>query len=325
MIVPQFWAEARRQRREGRKQVTVRRFGWSDASELDAQAMADRRADEALELAWVDKKVPRREQKVPYNGADGLPIREQIVSRHGDVIVTRNSYGARCLNTPDACFVDIDYDEPQAPWLKAVLVVAVLVGVAGGWARGSMLVGFIAGLVALIVGTFVRGRFVHRRESDLAAQRRPRAIERVRVFMRVHPTWAVRVYDTPNGLRLLFTHDVFDPTSNVVRDLFDAVGADRAYVWMCTHQRCFRARLTAKPWRIGIDDPLRPRPGVWPVSPERLPERERWLAVYDATAHGWAACRFAESIGGNAIHAKVAPVLDLHDLESGALMQRPLA
>lgn len=325
MIVPAFWAEARRQRREGGRQVTVRRFGWSDVSDADARAMADRRADEALELAWVDKKVPRREHKVPYNGAEGLPIREQIVARHGDVVVTRNSYGARCLNTPDVCFVDIDYDEPQAPWLKAVFVVALVAGVAGGWARGSMLVGVGAAFVALVVGAIVRGWFARRRESALAATRRPRALERVRAFMRARSTWAVRVYDTPNGLRLLFTHDVFDATSAAVRELFDAVGADRAYVWMCTHQRCFRARLTAKPWRIGIVDHLRPRPGVWPVKPDRLPERERWLAMYDAKAQAWAACRFAEAIGSGAIHAKVAPVLDLHDLESGALTQRPIA
>jgi len=36
-----------------------------------------------------------------------VPIREEIVSRHGDTIITRNSYGARCLNTPNALFADI--------------------------------------------------------------------------------------------------------------------------------------------------------------------------------------------------------------------------
>jgi hypothetical protein len=325
MIVPQYWAEARRQRREEGRQVTVRRFGWSDVSEADAQVMADRRADEALAQAWVDKKVVRREQKVPYNGADGLPIREQIVARLGDIVVTRNSYGARCLNTPDVCFVDIDYVEHLVPWLASVFGVAVSAGVAAGWASRSWLLGLAVFVGVAIAATIVRGWFVQRREAELAAQRRPRALERVRAFMRSRDGWAVRVYDTPNGLRLLVTHDVFDPAGAVVREIFDAVGADKAYVWMCTHQRCFRARLTAKPWRIGIDDPLRPRPGVWPVAPDRLPERERWLAAYDTKAQAHAACRFAEAIGSGVIHPKVAPVLDLHDFESGALTQRPLA
>jgi hypothetical protein len=325
VIVPAFWAEARRQRREGARQVTVRRFGWSDVGDADAQAMADARADEALALAWVDKKVLRREHKVPYDGADGLPIREQIVSRQGEVVITRNSYGARCLNTPDVGFVDIDYDDPYTPLPRAVVVVPLLMGAAAGFARGSILVGLAVVVVLLILGAFGWGYLVRRRRGPEGAQRRPLAIERVRAFMLERPSWGLRIYDTPNGLRLLVTHDVLDPTSAAVRELFDAVVADQAYARMCVHQRCFRARLTAKPWRIGIGDHLRPRPGVWPVSTDRLPERERWLAAYDMKAQGWAACRFAEAIGSGAIHAKVAPVLDLHDLESGALTQRPIA
>ena len=41
MIVPQYWAEARRRHRDSKRQITVRRFGWSDVSERDAQIMAD--------------------------------------------------------------------------------------------------------------------------------------------------------------------------------------------------------------------------------------------------------------------------------------------
>src|SRR6185503_20645092 len=33
MIVPQYWAEARRRHRDIKRQITVRRFGWSDVSE----------------------------------------------------------------------------------------------------------------------------------------------------------------------------------------------------------------------------------------------------------------------------------------------------
>jgi hypothetical protein len=38
---------------------------------------------------------------MPYNGAAGVPIREEIVGRHGETVITRNSYGARCLNMPN--------------------------------------------------------------------------------------------------------------------------------------------------------------------------------------------------------------------------------
>lgn len=110
MIVPVHWAEARAQRREASRQVTVRRFGWSDESHAEAQAHAETRAADALERIWSgDKNVLRREPKIAYNGAHGVPIREEIIARQGDAVVTRNGYGAHCLNTPGVLFADIDF------------------------------------------------------------------------------------------------------------------------------------------------------------------------------------------------------------------------
>ena len=37
-------------------------------------------------------------------GGIGLPIREEVLARNGDDVITRNSYGARCLNEPDVLF-----------------------------------------------------------------------------------------------------------------------------------------------------------------------------------------------------------------------------
>jgi hypothetical protein len=114
MIIPQYWAEGRRQSRQGGKQMTVRRFGWSDAGQAEAQADADTRAEAALQRILGGEKIPRRDFKVPYGGGQGLPIREEILARHGDTIITRNSYRARCLNTPDAQFIDVDLEEGPA-------------------------------------------------------------------------------------------------------------------------------------------------------------------------------------------------------------------
>src|SRR4051794_33545978 len=123
MIVPQYWAESRVQYRQEGLQITIRRFGWSDTSQVEAQGNAEARAGEALQRLLSGEKLPRREPKVPYNGAQGVPIREEIVERHGETIITRNSYGARCLNSPNVFFADIDFD--QAPTLR--LIVATLV------------------------------------------------------------------------------------------------------------------------------------------------------------------------------------------------------
>ena len=111
MIVPEYWAEARLQTKEDGKQITIRRFGWSDESQEAAEALAQERAAEAMQRARAGEKLERREFKTPYNGADGVPIREEIMARHGDVVITRNCYGAPCLNTPDVLFLDVDFEE----------------------------------------------------------------------------------------------------------------------------------------------------------------------------------------------------------------------
>src|SRR3954447_10800391 len=133
MIVPQFWAEGRAHARRDGPAVTVRRFGWSDASPADAQANADARAAEALERILSGEPLGRWERKVPYNGADGLPIREEIVARHGDTIITRNSYGARCLNSPNVLFADVDFPDLSFPVGCLILLAVAALAVVIGW------------------------------------------------------------------------------------------------------------------------------------------------------------------------------------------------
>ncbi len=100
MLVPKFWAEARLQSKQNGKQVTVRRFGWSNESVDAATQHANERAADALRRILSGEDLPRRDRKVAYNGAEGLPIREEILAAYGETVVTRNSYGAHCLNTP---------------------------------------------------------------------------------------------------------------------------------------------------------------------------------------------------------------------------------
>jgi hypothetical protein len=89
---------------------------------------------------------------------------------------------------------------------------------------------------------------------------------------------------------------------------------------MCINQKCFRARLTAKPWRIGIASHMRPRPGVWPINPERMAERAEWISEYEERAARYAACAYLETIGPELIHEDLLTVVDLHDGQSRALV-----
>ncbi|MBL9149671.1 MAG: hypothetical protein JNM94_13360 [Phycisphaerae bacterium] len=318
MLIPDHWAEARRQFRTAKRQVTVRRFGWSMSSPDDASAMAERRAEEALGRIIAGEELPRREPKVPYNGAAGVPIREEVLARHGEDVITRNAYGARCLNSPNALFADVDFDLPfHLGATVATFAALALSGLGIGVAQGSwrLTLGLLGAALVLAtpISVLLRSLCVSVQGGVAAVARR-----RLRRFVTSHPEWNVRVYQTPGGLRLLATHRPYAPDDADVARFFQAVGADPIYVRMCLNQRCFRARLTAKPWRIGIAAHMRPRPGVWPVSVERASLRASWVAAYETRAARYSSCRYLESVGSGAVDPRLRSVIALHDRESRA-------
>lgn len=324
MIVPAYWAEARRQQRRDGRQITVRRYGWSDVSQADAQQHAETRAGEALQRLLAGERLDRREAKQPYNGADGLPIREEILERHGTAVVTRNSYGARCLNVPDVLFADIDHaTRPRLRLTLALLALLLAAALAAGFGCGRGY-GIALALIA-VSGSAPLAGGLFRLWQRLAGGAEALALRRVRRFVSLHPDWGLRVYRTPAGLRLLVTHRPFTPGDAGVEAFFAATGTDPLYARMCRNQRCFRARVSAKPWRIGIASHLRPRPGVWPVAPERLAPRTAWIEAYERAAASRAACRWLENLGTPQVHPAVAPVLALHDRLSRAVGTLPIA
>lgn len=311
MIVPNYWAEARIREKIGKQQFTVRRFGWSNESQAAAQQMADERAREALARIVAGEELPRRDLKRAYNGSEGLPIREEVVERLGETVLTRNSYGAVCLNTPDALFADIDFDKQPSCGLGFAVFGVLLAGAAAiGWQVGIKW-GCVAAAVALVV-SFPLAAWLHLLVVWLAGGSQELARRRVTAFLSSHPRWHLRLYRTPAGLRVLAMHQPFSPADGEVAEFFAAIGTDPIYVRMCLRQNCFRARVSPKPWRIGIADHLKPV-GVWPIDPERLPERRAWIERYDRAAKSFAACRSLEALGSGAVHPKVAEVQRLHD------------
>lgn len=278
MIVPDHWAEARLRRRSQGRQITVRRWGWSMTSVADAQQMADGRAEAAWQRLLSGEALARREPKVPYNGADGVPIREEVLSRHGEQVITRNAYGAHCLNSPDVCFADIDFGG-DVTWRATLGVVAALavLSVGVGWLVASRTVTVVLCLLAFALSGMV-ARWVSR--AMLAARGGAESLVRQRVsgFVTRLPDWGVRLYRTPAGFRAMATHRPVVVDAPEVTAFFKALAADPVYVRMCRHQRCFRARLTAKPWRMGSDQPARMRLGAWPPLPDRMAVRHAWVA-----------------------------------------------
>ncbi len=326
MIVPEYWAEAREQVRRRGRSVTVRRYGWSDESPEAAQAHAQQRTQEALEAILSGAQLPRRELRTNY-GIAGVPIREQIVARHGDVVITRNSYGALCLNTPDVLFADVDLEPRPAGfalplWATAL---AAAVGYAAGVTLSNWLMGAVLALAAVIALNMIVLR-LRRAAFDREGGADGRALARVEAFAAQHPDWHLRLYGTPAGLRVLVMHRLFDPQDDDVAMLFSSLATDHLYAVMCKVQHCFRARLTPKPWRIGMGGRIRPPSAAWSAEQATLPERLAWIADYERKAQGYAACRYVRAYGDTTkVDPQAERVRALHDEIARTGSDLPLA
>lgn len=323
MFIPRYWSEASHPERlpDGRP-LTIRRFGWSSDSQEAADVHARQRVEQAAAALREGgpealRGFTRRERKVAYAGSDGLPIREEIVQEWeaADVVVTRNSYGALCLNTTRAMFVDVDRPLSSAAGFGCI---ATLVGAVAGAVAGPLLLGLhwlpsilagaglFAGLGMGLVKVKERGDL--RRQSPLRW-----AVARAQAWCEEHPDWRVVAYETPAGARLLPTHATFDAADARSYAFMDFVEADPLYRRMCRLQKCFRARVSPKPWRAGVTEHFRAG-GVWPVAdPAKLEARAAWVAKYERRAGHYASCRLAETVGTGRADPRVEEIRRLHD------------
>ncbi|CAB5697495.1 Uncharacterised protein [Delftia tsuruhatensis] len=338
MHIPTYWAQARL-RHESRPThgITIQRWGWSDTSQEAAQAHADARARQALEAARnaaLPPGEPRMEWKNEY-ALDGFttPIREEVLQRRDDTVMTRNSYGAHCLNTARVAIADVDLPQPPRA-LRFPAVTLVLLALAATWLAQlaphkslSRMVG--TALVVLLL--FLLTRRVQRWWETRQARRRAasdpapaRAMERVQAFHDSHPDWGLRVYETPNGLRVIVTHADFAADDPAVEQLFDALQVDPLYALLCERQQCFRARVSGKPWRMGLTG-LSTTLRRWPASPSTLEERRQWALAYDEKAKGFAACRLMQQLGDTRICTAAEAFVQWHDEASQARSNLPLA
>ncbi len=311
MIIPKYWAESRVQQQLGRKQVTIRRFGWSMLSQTEAQHNADARAADALQRIVAGETLLRREPKHPYNGADGVPIREEIVEQYGETVITRNSYGARCLNSPNVFFADIDFNEGTSCSLT-LRTICFLSAVAlfFAWWAGSVLVGIVLLVLAIPAGNLLAWA-MNRSIVNSKGGSEEIARDRINHFVKKNPGWNVRVYRTPLGIRMMATHQLFSPIDPIVDTCFKEIAADPRYASMCQRQACFRARVSPKPWRIGIE--RRIGGGVWPIAENQIQNRIHWIKDYELISQAFASCTFIESVGSGTIHHEVREVVELHD------------
>lgn len=324
MIVPEYWSEAKEQIQVDGRTRTLKRFGWSDTSESDAYEKAKERTHEAAKRALAGESVRTTDYKVVYGGVVGLPIREEIIERHGESIITRNSYGALCLNTPDVMFTDIDVPQPTHGRLTAALFFVILA--IGFWARFE-LSAWWPFLVSIVAATILSSPIASRIAKAIAAFRQDpfeAALLRIESFAEQNPSWLLRVYRTPKGYRVLVMHSTFDPSQEESFTFMKTVVSDPIYMRLCRSQKCFRARLSPKPWRIDVEH-IRPRPGVWPIKAEHMERRRQWVDAYERKSAAYASCQYVTTFGSGRACRECEQVRAIHDRHCKTDSNLPIA
>jgi hypothetical protein len=137
-----------------------------------------------------------------------------------------------------------------------------------------------------------------------------------------HPGWGWRVYRTRAGIRLLATHQPVSPEDPVCAEAFQGFGADWLYRKLCVNQKCFRARLTPKPWRCGVEKPV----VRWPWRDDAAQAGfVQWEQRYLAAAANHATCRLLGQFGSQEVHPPLRELVEFHDFSTRCGLELPLA
>ncbi|WP_201548584.1 hypothetical protein [Psychrobacter fjordensis] len=413
MLIPKYWAQYK-QRFElsetddnafddfNSKQATIKRYGWSDVSQVEALAHAKARVKEAHQR-WLDgENIVRRERREEYNESNGIPIREQIISKQslsesgltaGDLeskasdtqlVVTRNSYGAQVANVNNIAIIDVDnndllhqkypdeydshgfigiirksnnvsnkskandpnqsslnnHDKPVSmkPFVWTVVIAAIILATfiamkSLSWLWLLLFLGVATAILWQQASKYDQEQ--HQRYMGHVASLQTYIIDLIQQRVASHSQESFRLYETPAGFRIMATHDTISPNDALVVDWFEYFHADANYVRLCQAQQCFRARLTAKPWRMAevADKKLAkdiPAKNFWfdaesmdadssiEQRQNELKARKEWINNYDKYAKNYRACRYVERFTGKEAsysleHKDIQGFIEWHD------------
>lgn len=332
MLIPRYWSRAESTATTpAGKFVRFHVWRGSRASEAEAQTLAQEAVGRVAERIRAGAGFPER-----YAYGD-RPLREEVVGEFPaaatadapEAALTRNTYGAVVLNAAHVFFIDVDVeraDTPQGAGSAGSSASSMASGDPMAAARELVDALPLPGGVKSILG----GLFGSKPAPPAAPPPPPpapadpasAATDRLRRWVASHPEWRVRVYRTHSGLRYLVTHALFTPTDPQAQEAMNALGADPQYIKLCQVQKSFRARLTPKPWRIGMENP----PATFPYESAADEAAMRaWESRYEAASQGRATCRFVEEMGSGAEHPQVTALRTLHDDRTRATSGLPLA
>ena len=263
--------------------------GWSFVSASDAERVARENARQiAARLASGGLDSRGRSYYLDR------PMREPIIREFRDAegernaVITRNAYGCSVLNTARMLFVDVDLSPPPQ--------------------QASL-------------GSFF-GRLFGKKPDPTPVPSESATLAQAEAWARSCAPWRWRVYRTKAGLRFMAVHTRFEHSNPVVQRVFDALGADPLYRKLCTVQKCFRARLTPKPWRCGHHS----LSVHWPFAhAEAARAFDEWQRAYAERSQGWRTCELISEIGDATRDPALAELIATHDESTRIDAKLPLA
>ncbi len=279
-------------------------FSGSNISPSDAQNMLNKKMETLKDrYAGVTDSFSSKEKRREYE----LEIREEVLEEVSpENIITRNRYGAEILNTTEISIFDID--------LKAEGYMSE-VGILG-WFRG------------------LKPNFTETKSLRGVKQEKVEDIENI--FKEKYSELECRIYETYKGLRLIIQNTYIEPNklygnlfvvygNNFAENLFAQIVKDTKtdlnYALLCLKQKCFRARLSPKPYRMKEG----PNSIIYKLLPEpkEKVEQEIWLNKYNQIKKNYSVCIFLKTV--NSRKAEISEIIKLHDEKTGVANRRPLA
>ena len=302
---PRYWATHRQvvTLEDGEFDLVMR--GSSDISQEDAERDARRRFDQIV-AAGGPMRWPRDE----YYPDRRLPeeLLDEVHSATGELIavITRNRYGSAVLNTDAVLITDID--------IRSITALRMDAAQAARRGRGRTASSGGGGFFSRLLGRGTRhepapgGNDTQDPDELGLPGRGARGEEHHRIlalidgFRAAHPELGTRTYRTRNGFRVIVTGTGAGPQSDRAKELMAEMRSDGLYMMLCRVHDTYRARLTPKPWRVGI----RRTDSSWPGADEA------WVRKYDEASRSVAVCRFLDA-SGPAPSADEQQIIDLHD------------
>ena len=135
-------------------------------------------------------------------------------------------------------------------------------------------------------------------------------LQKIEDFSRAHRDLGIRLYKTHSGLRLFITNENIPTSDQRAKQFLKELNSDYLYQTLCFKQECYRARLTPKPWRIGLTRPSKTLPDM---NDEEWATYTQWLNDYEESSHGRGVCHLVNTWGPSSMNEETKRIINMHD------------